>query len=74
MQVTEELKKAEANAHHMAYRRQDNSFLEESEKVLDVFRERDTYRNIKRLKNEIATLTPGGGKRSGSFSFTLALK
>lgn len=39
--VTEEVKKIEANAKYMAYKQEDN-FLEESEKLLDVFRERDT--------------------------------
>jgi hypothetical protein len=49
-------------------------FLRESQKVLDVFKQRDTRKNVRRLKMELDTLSPASKRKSGGFSFSLAIK
>jgi len=52
----------------------EKSFLQKSERYLEVFTSRDTRKNIRRIKQELEVLSAGSGKQMSGFSFSLALR
>lgn len=52
----------------------EKSFLEKSEKYLEVFTSRDTRKNIRKIKQELEVFSAGSGKQMSGFSFSLALR
>lgn len=52
----------------------EKSFLQKSERYLEVFTSRDTRKNIRRIKQELEVFSAGSGKQMSGFSFSLALR